>query len=259
MTEKLELSMIKIDGVTKKYGSFTAVDNLNLDIKKGEIFGFLGPNGAGKTTTLKMMSGLLKINTGKITIGGHDITANPIEVKKIIGFIPDRPYIYEKLTGKEFLDFIAGIYHLEYDKKESKIKNLLQLFELDKWGDELIESYSLGMKQKIVMAGNILHDPDVYIVDEPMVGLDPKSAKIVKEIFIDLGKSGKTLFISTHSLEIVESLCDTIGIIMNGKIIAKGTIKEVKEMAKTEKSGLEDIFLSLTGSPDLTNVLEHIK
>ncbi|OGF44878.1 MAG: ABC transporter [Candidatus Firestonebacteria bacterium RIFOXYC2_FULL_39_67] len=251
--------MIKIDGVTKKYGSFTAVDNLNLDIKKGEIFGFLGPNGAGKTTTLKMMSGLLKINTGKITIGGHDITANPIEVKKIIGFIPDRPYIYEKLTGKEFLDFIAGIYHLEYDKKESKIKNLLQLFELDKWGDELIESYSLGMKQKIVMAGNILHDPDVYIVDEPMVGLDPKSAKIVKEIFIDLGKSGKTLFISTHSLEIVESLCDTIGIIMNGKIIAKGTIKEVKEMAKTEKSGLEDIFLSLTGSPDLTNVLEHIK
>ena len=251
--------MIKIDGVTKKYGSFTAVDNLNLDIKKGEIFGFLGPNGAGKTTTLKMMSGLLKINTGKITIGGHDITANPIEVKKIIGFIPDRPYIYEKLTGKEFLDFIAGIYHLEYDKKESKIKNLLQLFELDKWGDELIESYSLGMKQKIVMAGNILHDPDVYIVDEPMVGLDPKSAKIVKEIFIDLGKSGKTLFISTHSLEIVESLCDTIGIIMNGKIIAKGSIKEVKEMAKTEKSGLEDIFLSLTGSPDLTNVLEHIK
>ena len=251
--------MIKIDGVTKKYGNFTAVDNLNLDIKKGEIFGFLGPNGAGKTPTLKMMSGLLKINTGKITIGGHDITANPIEVKKIIGFIPDRPYIYEKLTGKEFLDFIAGIYHIDYAKKESKIKNLLQLFELDKWGDELIESYSLGMKQKIVMAGNILHDPEVYIVDEPMVGLDPKSAKIVKEIFIDLGKSGKTLFISTHSLEIVESLCQTIGIIMNGKIIAKGTIEEVKKMAKTSKSGLEDIFLSLTGSPDLTNVLEHIK
>ena len=251
--------MIKIEGVTKKYGNFTAVDNLNLDIKKGEIFGFLGPNGAGKTTTLKMMSGLLKINSGKITIGGHDITANPIEVKKIIGFIPDRPYIYEKLTGKEYLDFISGIYHLDHVRKESKIKNLLQLLELDNWGDELIESYSLGMKQKIVMAGNILHDPDVYIVDEPMVGLDPKSAKIVKEIFIDLGKAGKTLFISTHSLEIVESLCDTIGIIMNGKIIAKGTIKEVKKMAKTKKSGLEDIFLSLTGSPDLTNVLEHIK
>ncbi|MFH1074135.1 MAG: ABC transporter ATP-binding protein [Candidatus Firestonebacteria bacterium] len=251
--------MIKIENITKKYGNFTAVDNLSLDIKKGEIFGFLGPNGAGKTTTLKMMTGLLKINSGKITIGGHDITDNPIEVKKIIGFIPDRPYIYEKLTGKEFLDFIAGIYHLEFEKKESKIKKLLHLFELDTWGDELIESYSLGMKQKIVMAGNILHDPDVYIVDEPMVGLDPKSAKIVKEIFIDLGKSGKTLFISTHSLEIVESLCGTIGIIMNGKMITKGTIKEVKEMAKTEKSGLEDIFLSLTGAPDLSNVLEHIK
>jgi ABC-2 type transport system ATP-binding protein len=251
--------MIKLENVTKQYGSFTAVDNISLEIKKGEIFGFLGPNGAGKTTTIKMMTGLLKVNCGSITIGGYDIAKKPLEAKKIFGFIPDRPYIYEKLTGKEFLDFIAGIYRLDYDKKETKIKNLLQLFEIDTWSDELIESYSLGMKQKIVMAGNILHDPDIYIVDEPMVGLDPKSAKIVKEIFIDLGKAGKTLFISTHSLEIVESLCHTIGIIMNGKMIAKGTIKEVKEMAKTEKSGLEDIFLSLTGSPDLSNVLEYIK
>jgi len=251
--------MIKITNVTKKYGNFTAVDNLNLDIKKGQIFGFLGPNGAGKTTTLKMMTGLLKINSGDIKIGGYDITSEPLEVKKIIGFIPDRPYIYEKLTGKEYLDFIAGIYRLDFNKKEAKIKNLLNLFELEVWGDELIESYSLGMKQKIVMAGNLLHDPDVYIVDEPMVGLDPKSARIVKEIFTDLGKAGKTLFISTHSLEIVEALCDTIGIIMNGKMIAQGTIKEVKEAAKTEKSGLEDIFLSLTGSPDLTNVLQYIK
>lgn len=251
--------MIKLENVTKQYGSFTAVDNLSLEIKKGEIFGFLGPNGAGKTTTIKMMTGLLKVNCGNITIGGFDIAKKPFEAKKIFGFIPDRPYIYEKLTGKEFLDFIAGIYRLDYDKKETKIKNLLQLFELDTWSDELIESYSLGMKQKIVMAGNILHDPDVYIVDEPMVGLDPKSAKIVKEIFIDFGKAGKTLFISTHSLEIVESLCHTIGIIMNGKMIAKGTIKEVKEMAKTEKSGLEDIFLTLTGAPDLNNVLAYIK
>ena len=251
--------MIKLENVTKQYGSFTAVNNLSLEIKKGEIFGFLGPNGAGKTTTIKMMTGLLKVNCGNITIGGFDIAKKPFEAKKIFGFIPDRPYIYEKLTGKEFLDFIAGIYRLDYDKKETKIKNLLQLFELDTWSDELIESYSLGMKQKIVMAGNILHDPDVYIVDEPMVGLDPKSAKIVKEIFIDLGKAGKTLFISTHSLEIVESLCHTIGIIMNGKMIAKGTIKEVKEMAKTEKSGLEDIFLTLTGTPDLNNVLAYIK
>ncbi len=251
--------MISIQGVSKKYGKFTAVDDINLEIKKGEIFGFLGPNGAGKTTTLKMMTGLLKINSGKISIGGFDISKEPLEVKKIIGYIPDRPYIYEKLTGKEFLDFVAGIYHVPYEKKEAKIKNLLLLFELDKWGDELIESYSLGMKQKIVMASNILHDPEVYIVDEPMVGLDPKSAKIVKEIFIDLGKAGKTLFISTHSLEIVETLCNNIGIIMNGKMVVKGTFKEVKEMAKTEKTGLEDIFLSLTGAPDLSNVLEHIK
>ncbi len=251
--------MISIENITKQYGKFTAVDQINLHIKKGEIFGFLGPNGAGKTTTLKMMTGLLKINTGRISIGGFDIAKAPLEVKKLIGYIPDRPYIYEKLSGKEFLDFIAGIYHISYEKKEAKIKNLFQLFELDKWADELIESYSLGMKQKLVMAANILHDPEVYIVDEPMVGLDPKSARIVKEIFIDLGKAGKTLFISTHSLEIVETLCNSIGIIMNGKIIAKGTLKEVKEMAKTEKTGLEDIFLSLTGAPDLSNVLAHIK
>jgi len=251
--------VISIENITKQYGKFTAVDQINLHIKKGEIFGFLGPNGAGKTTTLKMMTGLLKINTGRISIGGFDIAKAPLEVKKLIGYIPDRPYIYEKLSGKEFLDFIAGIYHISYEKKEAKIKNLFQLFELDKWADELIESYSLGMKQKLVMAANILHDPEVYIVDEPMVGLDPKSARIVKEIFIDLGKAGKTLFISTHSLEIVETLCNSIGIIMNGKIIAKGTLKEVKEMAKTEKTGLEDIFLSLTGAPDLSNVLAHIK
>jgi ABC-2 type transport system ATP-binding protein len=251
--------MIELINVTKKFGKFTAVDNVSLHIKKGEIFGFLGPNGAGKTTTIKMMIGLLKITSGNILIGGYDIKVNPIEVKKIIGFIPDRPYIYDKLTGKEFLEFIAGIYKVDGVKRDKKIEELLELFELKDWANELIESYSHGMKQKLVLAANLLHNPKVFIIDEPMVGLDPKSARIVKEIFINLGKSGVTLFISTHSLEIVEALCDNIGIIQNGKIIAEGTMSELKKLAKTKVSNLEDLFLSLTGAPDLTDVIRYLK
>ncbi|MFH1825297.1 MAG: ABC transporter ATP-binding protein [Candidatus Firestonebacteria bacterium] len=242
--------MIKLINVTKKFGEFTAVDNISLSIKKGEIFGFLGPNGAGKTTTIKMMTGLLKITSGNISIGGYDLEINPIEVKKIIGFIPDRPYIYDKLTGKEFLEFMAGIYKVDKVKRDKKMDELFELFELKDWADELIESYSHGMKQKLVLSANLLHEPKVFIIDEPMVGLDPKSARIVKEIFINLGKSGITLFISTHSLEIVESLCDNICIIQKGRIIAKGTISELRKSAKAEVSNLEDLFLSLTGAPD---------
>lgn len=251
--------MIILSEITKKFGKFTAVDKVTLEVQKGQIFGFLGPNGAGKTTTIKMMTGLLKIDDGSIEIGGYDIEINPIEVKKIIGFIPDRPYIYDKLTGKEFMNFISGIYNVDKKEKDKRIDELMELFELSVWKDELVESYSHGMKQKLVMASNLIHNPDVFIVDEPMVGLDPKSARIVKELFLDLGKAGKTLFISTHSLEIVETLCDTIGIIQRGKIIAQGSMPELKKMAKTESSNLEDIFLDLTGAPDLSEVIKYIK
>lgn len=251
--------MIKITGLIKKFGKFTAVDNISIEVKKGQIFGFLGPNGAGKTTTIKMMTGLLKIDSGNIVIGGYDIAKNLIEVKKIIGFIPDRPYLYDKLTGKEFLNFISGIYKIDTREKDKRICELLELFELTGWEDELIESYSHGMKQKLVMASNIIHNPQVFIIDEPMVGLDPKSARIVKEIFLDLRKKGITLFISTHSLEIVESLCDNIGIIQRGKIIAEGTMDELRKQAKAESSNMEDIFLSLTGAPDLSEVIRYIK
>jgi len=251
--------MIEITSLTKKYGKFTAVDNVSISVKKGEIFGFLGPNGAGKTTTIKIMTGLLKPTGGTVMIGGFDIQKEPVAVKKIVGFIPDRPYIYEKLTGAEFLGFIAGIYGMERNEAEIKAEDLLKIFELDRWSEELVESYSHGMKQKLVMAGNLLHNPDIYIVDEPMVGLDPKSAKIVKEMFLDLKKAGKTIFISTHSLEIVESLCDTIGIIQNGSIIAKGTMQELRALSKAGKSNLEDIFLELTGAPDLSGILSYIK
>ncbi len=250
--------MIELKNLVKKYGKFTAVDNLSITVKKGEIFGFLGPNGAGKTTTIKIMTGLLKPTSGEALIGGFDIQKDPVSVKKIIGFIPDRPYIYEKLTGKEFLGFISGVFRLDKKSADKKAAELLELFEIDKWGDELIESYSHGMKQKLVMASNILHDPAIYIIDEPMVGLDPKSAKIVREMFLDLKKAGKTLFISTHSLEIVESLCNTIGIIQNGRMIAKGSMEELRASSKSGSSNLEDIFLSLTGAPDLTGVLNYI-
>ncbi len=250
--------MIELKNLVKKYGKFTAVENLSITVKKGEIFGFLGPNGAGKTTTIKIMTGLLKPTSGEALVGGFDIQKDPVSVKKIIGFIPDRPYIYEKLTGKEFLDFIAGVFKLDKTSSKRKAAELLALFEIDKWGDELIESYSHGMKQKLVMASNILHDPEIYIIDEPMVGLDPKSAKIVREMFLDLKKAGKTLFISTHSLEIVESLCDTIGIIQNAGLIAKGSMEELRASSKSGSRNLEDIFLSLTGAPDLAGVLNYI-
>ncbi len=251
--------MIEITNLTKKFGKFTAIDNISITVKKGEIFGFLGPNGAGKTTTIKIMTGLLKPTSGLVKLGGIDIAKDALAIKKIIGFIPDRPYLYEKLTGLEFLEFIAGVYGMDRAVAAKRAEELLRIFELDRWAEEIVESYSHGMKQKLVMAGNLLHDPEIYIVDEPMVGLDPKSAKIAREMFLDLKKAGKTLFISTHSLEIVESLCDTIGIIQNGAIIAGGTMGELRELSKTGSSNLEDIFLELTGAPDLTGILNYLK
>lgn len=267
--------MIETINLTKRFGSLVAVDRLNLKVESGEIFGFLGPNGAGKTTTIKMLTGLLIPDEGVALIDGLDVQKEPIKAKSIIGFIPDRPYLYEKLTGKEFLEFIAGVY--EVDKNvEKRIEELFEMFELTKWKDELIESYSHGMRQKLVMSSALLHNPLIYIIDEPMVGLDPKSAKIVKEIYQNLAKKGKTIFLSTHSMEIVEKICNRVGIIQNGKLIALGTIEELKTKAKTSRPrptghlpeagrgtpagcpNLEDIFLELTGSSDLTDVVRYI-
>ena len=233
--------MIQIINLTKKFSGKLAVDDLNLEIKPGEIFGLLGPNGAGKTTTIKIISGLLKPTSGNVTICGYDIQKNPIEAKKNLGLLPDTPFIYQKLTGREFLEFICGIYDIGYDDIDEK----LAIFELKEHADELIESYSHGMQQKLVLAGILIRKPKVILLDEPLVGLDPKSARLVKNIYYELSQNGTAIFLSTHILEIAEKLCTRLAIINKGKIIALGTLDELKKQA-VSVSDLEDVFFKLT-------------
>ncbi len=238
--------MIKLINVTKFYKGLCAVDHLNIEVGKGMVFGFLGPNGAGKTTTIKMMAGVLMPTEGQIIINGMDLSKEPSEVKRCTGFIPDRPFLYEKLTGKEFLQFMAGLYRSNHSSSiETDIMNLLERFDLSHWGDELIESYSHGMKQRLVMCGALLHKPKVLIVDEPMVGLDPRGARLVKDIFRELAGKGTTVFMSTHSLEVAQEVCEEIAIIQAGKVIATGTAEDLKKVAGVE-GNLESIFLKLT-------------
>ena len=238
--------MIKLIDLTKLYKGFPAVNHINLEVKEGMIFGFLGPNGAGKTTTIRMMAGVLKPTEGRVIINGMDIGERPVEVKRCTGFIPDRPFLYEKLTGIEFLRFISGLYHLEQNpRQEKQISEWLELFELIHWGDELIESYSHGMKQRLVMCAAMIHRPRVIIVDEPMVGLDPKGARLVKDIFRAQARKGITIFMSTHSLEVAQEVCEEVAIIQAGKIIATGTAEDLKRKAGVH-GNLENIFLTLT-------------
>jgi ABC-2 type transport system ATP-binding protein len=238
--------MIKLKNLSKVYRGFKAVDNLNLEIKKGVIFGFLGPNGAGKTTTIKMMAGVLKPTQGQVLIDGIDIAHDPFEAKRRIGFVPDQPFVYEKLTGREFLQFVAGLYGLNHSQSlNGNMTRLLELFELSHWSDELLESFSHGMKQRLIMCAALLHEPKVIVVDEPMVGLDPKAARLVKDIFRNQAQKGGTIFMSTHSLEVAHEVCQEIAIIQAGKIIATGTAEELKRQAGVDGS-LENIFLKLT-------------
>lgn len=232
--------------LTKLYRGLRAVDNLNLEIKEGVVFGFLGPNGAGKTTTIKMMAGVLKPTSGEVIINGIDVSKEPAEAKRRIGFIPDQPFLYEKLTGLEFLQFVAGLYNLDHSPSlNGHMMELLELFELSHWSDELIESFSHGMKQRLVMCAALLHEPEVIIVDEPMVGLDPRAARLVKDIFKDQAEEGRTIFMSTHSLEVAQEVCQEIAIIQAGKIIATGTAEDLKREAGVD-GNLENIFLKLT-------------
>ncbi len=238
--------MIKLENLTRKYGNFSAVENLNLHVKRGEVFGFIGPNGAGKTTTIKMLGGIIPPTSGSIRICGIDLLKNPEDAKRKTGFIPDRPYLYEKLTGMEFLRFIADLYNVSNDVFLIKAEELLALFSLSDWSFELIESYSHGMKQRLIMAAALLHDPELFIVDEPLVGLDPAGIKMVRGLFRNLAKENKTIFMSTHTLKIAEDVCDRIGIINKGRLIAAGTFEELRQMAKTDKKGLEEVFFKLT-------------
>lgn len=253
-----EQPALEVMNLSKNFSSFKAVDDVSFTIEKGEIFGFLGPNGAGKTTTIKMLSGLLQTDSGTINIGGYNLAEDPLSCKKITGYIPDRPYLYEKLTGRELLQFIASLYNLSREEFE-KCHRYLELFDLTEWQDHLIESYSHGMRQKLIMTSVFMLDSPLIIVDEPMVGLDPKSAKIVKELFKQHARRGNTVFLSTHSLEIAEELCNRIGIILKGRLKSLGTVETLRQEAKMEGSDLEDVFLELTGAYEVQDVVNALR
>jgi ABC-2 type transport system ATP-binding protein len=240
--------MIFIQNITKCYQGIKALENLSLTIPKGCLFGFIGPNGAGKTTTIRILAGILLPDAGTVKIAGIDLNTRPEAAKQKIGFIPDRPYLYEKLTGNEFLKFCADIYRVRPENFIAARDRYLSLFAMHDYADHLIESYSHGMKQRLVMASALIHDPEVIIVDEPMVGLDPAAIRLVKKLFRDLADHGKTVFMSTHTLEIAESICDRVAIIHKGSILTQGTVAELQARAGACHDRLEDLFLDLTGS-----------
>ena len=238
--------MIKIEELTKSYGDLTALDSLSLEVPEGEFFAFLGPNGAGKTTTIKLLTGLLRPTSGTAYICGHNIEREYIKAKSLISYIPDFPFLYDKLTGREFLDFVVRLYPGCGGPEQTALRDeLLHQFGLETQQHHLIENYSHGMRQKVVFAAALLHKPRVMIIDEPMVGLDPHSARIVKDILKTRSKEGVTIFLSTHTLSVAEELADRIGIIDKGKLIAMGTVSELSESAGI-KGKLEDVFLRLT-------------
>ena len=238
--------MIEIKNVSKSYiKGKKSVDNLNLDIKDGEIFGFLGPNGAGKTTTIRMITGILDIDEGDILIDGMSIKTSPLEAKKKFGFVPDSPDMFLKLKGIEYLNFMADIYEISKEKRLKKIEEITKKFEIYDELNNQIQSYSHGMRQKIVICGALLSEPKNWILDEPMTGLDPKSSFDLKEMMKSHAKSGKTVFFSTHVLEVAEKLCDRVGIINNGKLVFVGTFEQLKERLK-KRGTLEELFLEIT-------------
>ena len=242
--------MIRIINLRKQYGRLAAVDNLNIEVAPGEIFGFLGPNGAGKTTTIRVMMGILRASSGRVILGGHDVEQEPQQAKAIAGFIPDRPFIYEKLSGKEFLTFVAKLHRMESARRKRRIDELLEYFELSNWQDELVEGFSHGMKQRLVLCAALVHEPRILIVDEPMVGLDPKGARTIKNLFRSLAEAGTTVFLSTHSLSVAEEVCHRIGIIQKGHLIASGSMADIYRLTHGQDSNLEDVFLELTQQQD---------
>jgi ABC-2 type transport system ATP-binding protein len=238
--------MIRLDGLTKRYGDFTAVDGLDLDVGSGLIFGLLGPNGAGKTTTLRMIAGILEPDAGTVELGGHDIVRDPRAARTLLGFVPDRPFVYEKLTGAELLRFTAGLYGLDGPEIEARIDELLELWDLAPWRDQLIESYSHGMRQKIIISSALVHRPKILVVDEPMVGLDPRSARLLKDLLRSFADAGGTAMVSTHTLELAETLCDRLAVIDRGRIVAQGTLDDLRRKVAVDAAGLEEVFLRIT-------------
>lgn len=237
--------MIRTERLCKNYGAHKAVINLDLDIKAGELFCFLGPNGAGKTTTIKMLTGLLQPSSGSAVVAGYNIQTHPVEAKRRIGYIPDRPYLYEKLSGRDFMTFVGDMFGVDRAEQRRRMDQYFDLFSLTRVRDDFIENYSHGMRQKLVFSASLMHDPEVVIVDEPMVGLDPKSVRIVKDLLKQETRKGRTVFLSTHTLSIAEEIADRIGIIARGNVQFLGTLPQMRDAMKRSGS-LEDLFLKLT-------------
>ena len=250
--------MIAVEHLVKEYGKFRAVDDVSLAVPSGEIHGFLGPNGAGKTTTLRMIAGLLKPSSGRILVNDHDLETEPEAAKASLGFIPDRPYIYDKLTAGEFLRFHAGLFGMEGSVVQPRVDEMLDLFELRRWENELIESFSHGMKQRLVMCSAFLHRPRAVVIDEPMVGLDPRGARLMKDVFRAMSRKGVAILMSTHTLEVAQEMCDRISIILGGKIIARGTVEDLRALAGGEDEHLTPVFLKLTGGSALQEIDEAL-
>lgn len=248
-------ALIQTNQLHKQYAEKVAVDHVSLKIQGGEIFGFLGPNGAGKTTTIKMVVGLLQPSSGTVHVTGFDVQKQPLLAKANLGYVPDTPNLYPKLTGRELLRFVADLYQVEKNQIERRIDELMRLFDLTQAQDDTIDTYSHGMKQKTALAAALMHDPKVLVLDEPTVGLDPKSARLIKDILRQLANRGAAIFLSTHILEIAERMCDRIGIINSGKLVAVGTMQDLRASGSTETS-LEDIFLNLTGGAEYAEITE---
>jgi ABC-2 type transport system ATP-binding protein len=254
---KIQLA-VELENVSKSFGTVQAVQNLDLQIDAGTVFGFLGPNGSGKSTTMKMIMGLLKADSGKLTVYGTDVSANPWEIKKLVGYVPESPRLYEFLTGLEYLDFIADVYGLAAETKKTRIEEYLGAFELENRENEMVSGYSHGMKQKIAIIAALLHKPRLLILDEPLSGLDPKSARIVKDLLHKFAAEGVTTIMSTHVLEIADAVCDRIAIMHQGRKLAEGKPAELRKEAEMPDSTLEEIFLKLTGTSDIKEIVEAL-
>jgi len=252
-------ALIQTHNLVKRYGDKIAVNDVSFDVHGGEVFGFLGPNGAGKTTTIKMIVGLLQPTTGTVRVAGHDVGAEPLAAKAASGYVPDTPNLYAKLSARELLRFVADLYSLDRGHAARRIDELLRMFDLAAAADDTIDSYSHGMQQKTSLAAALMHDPRVIVLDEPTVGLDPKSARLIKDILRQMADRGSAVMLSTHILEIAERMCDRVGIINRGELIAVGTMDELRAIDSSAQASLEDIFLSLTGGADVAELAQVLQ
>jgi ABC-2 type transport system ATP-binding protein len=251
--------IIQANGLTKRFGKLVAVREVTLEVAAGQVFGFLGPNGAGKTTTIRMLTGLVRPTSGSALVAGYDVGLEPREVKRRVGYLAETPYLYPKLSGREFLAFMGGLYEVQPGLTRQRAERLLSLFELSDKADELVDTYSHGMRQKLALAGTMLHDPPVLFLDEPTSGLDPRSARLVKDLLVALVERGHTIFLSTHVLEIAEQLCQRVGIIDHGQVVATGTLDELRQQAHSQAYSLEDVFLQLTGASEELELAAYLR